>query len=235
MLIIGKCVIVMSKYFWNEYKKALLNKEILNNILKFHQRTNMALNDAEIIEESHKFELTRLLECDRICVPSINIKEFKADQIKNIDLRYLLTEITEYYKQIRIVITLPIIYLNQNYGDIKAGCYTINIEDNKLIGYNYPGNYIKTLCNNNFANMVLFIFANIEDAICLYEESGYIKSIEQVGGLFYKLVHGKAIKNMKMLQYSLNNQKITHDLGINLRKELLIESIFFVDSHMRKE
>lgn len=218
----------MSKYFWNEYRKTLLNHEVLNHVLKFHQRTNFQICDENVINKEQNLELIKLLECDKINLPSINLIKYGFEKITNNDLMCLVEEITDYYKQLQIIISLPIIYLNRNNGEIKSGCYTIDIEENNLIGYGNSNSYIESICNRYSVKIAVFLFINIEDAICLYNENGYIKSIEQVGGLFYKLLYGKINEHMKTMQCQLNNQKASHDLGINLRKELLIESLFLI-------
>lgn len=227
-------MIVMSKYFWNEFKKALLNKEILNDVLKFHQRTISQLNDSDKTIEMQD-EIIRILECDKINLPSINTRYFDFNNLVDGDFKHIIKVISNFYKVLETTITLPMLYLNKAVDGIEYGCYTIDLNEHKLVGYSYLGNYIKTLCDYNSIDLALFIFINIEDAICLYKEWGYIKSIEQIGGLTYQLQTECREKNIQILHYSLNAQKATHDIGINLRKEILIESLFFTNCHHRKD
>lgn len=217
---------VMSNYYWNEYKKFLLDKKILNETLTFHQRTVYKTLFEEYEQVSS--EKINFVECDRFVTPDVDYEEISIKYLHDERIIGIVNSIIDYYKDERIITTFPIIYFSDNYGVLKKGCYCIDLLKKKLIYYKENCDYIEEKKEiNNY--IFIFLFMNIEKSICLYKEKGYINSLIELGGIYSHFKKYLISKKINTINYSFNNQKMTHDLGLNLRKNFLIENILIKD------
>lgn len=74
LVIFGKCVIVMNKYYWNEYQSQFVDKEIEKKILKMYQ---FSLPKEEMKLENYK----ELVDFSRLNTPDIVIESYSTYSI----------------------------------------------------------------------------------------------------------------------------------------------------------
>ncbi len=70
----------------------------------------------------------------------------------------------------------------------------------------------------------LSYFLSIEESIAAYGGIGYLKGIFQIGQISKDVEGG--MENKLLHNIFINSQKFTHEIGINLRKQLLIHTSF---------
>ena len=106
---------------------------------------------------------------------------------------------------------------------MEQGIYSIDFEQDALLRYK-----LITSCESEVLrmverenNLIFSFFLNIEQALALYGERGYISGIEEIGYVVNLLKQRFAGLNMLFLP----EQEVTHDVGLNIKKCLLIESL----------
>lgn len=209
----------MNDYYWNEYIKLFVDDNLLKETLKYHQRT--------LIKYSKKRSPSDMMI--NLCQANM-IK--KADVIIDlISIKEIAGELLEIYKEMEKIylsraynVTFPIIAKLKNNGGIKRGIYSIDFEHETLLQYK-----LIEACENEISQMVdrendiiFLFFINIEQALALYGERGYISGIEEIGYMVNVL---KQRFKTKLNILFLPEQEATHHMGLNVRKCLLIESI----------
>lgn len=209
----------MSDYYWNEFIKLYIDEEMLKDTLKYHQRTINKWVKNIIVDVSR----VGLLQADILKTSEIKINEQKIDQTSTY-IRCIFNDIKKMYDSLDIKVSIPIFVVLNNELNCTEGVYSLDIQNNKIL-------LIKMLKDCKMQeltflgkkySMIISFFLNIEQAIALYGANGYIKGIEEIGYLIKTLS-----KDFKQCEnyLSLPEQEFTHDVGINLRKCLLVDMV----------
>ena len=210
----------MNDYYWNEYIKLFVDDNLLKETLKYHQRT--------LIKYPKKRSPSDMMI--NLCQANV-IK--KADVIiDTISLKEKAGELLEIYKEMGKIylsrvynVTFPIVIKIKNGDGIKKGIYSIDFEQGTLLQYkiieSYEDEISQIIGREN--DVVFSFFINIEQALALYGERGYISGIEEIGYMVNVL---KQRFNTKLNTLFLPEQEATHHMGLNVRKCLLIDMGF---------
>lgn len=209
----------MSDYYWNEFIKLYVDEEMLKDTLKYHQRTINKWVKSSIIDVSK----VGLLQADILKTSEIKITEQKIDQTSTC-IKCIFNDIKKIYEGLDIKVSIPVFIVLNNELNCNEGVYSLDIQNNKIL-------LIKMLKDCKMQelsilgeeySMIISFFLNIEQAIALYGANGYIKGIEEIGYLIKTLSNDfRQCEN----SFSLPEQEFTHDVGINLRKCLLIDMV----------
>ncbi len=121
-------------------------------------------------------------------------------------------------------VSFPIMVLFEQNGYAKAGVYSLDLDNDNVL-------LLKNLDEDqNFkwseisidGNVLISFLVDIEQAIALYGNKGYIKGIEEIGYLVKSM---KCIFKREEYSLTLPEQEFTHHIGVNLKKCLLIDAI----------
>lgn len=208
----------MSNHYWNEYMNYYIQEDLFVNTLKYHQRT---CRKESFITNISPF----VLEISG--ATEVKASDVKLDKI-NVENDYINSMagwLKDEYRKMEIKVTFPIfVFLNKKYVSIP-GIYSYNFSNNEFL---LIGELKDSICNMVRANiyekekdMIISFFINIVQALVLYEAKGYIKGIEEIG----YLCGGLKNNFLEVDSIALPEQKFTHEVGINLKKGLLIDSI----------
>ena len=225
--IIGKCVTVMNKHYWDEYKNAFTNSNELNKVLKFHQLTLPIIDPEKIIKnDGFKQEWINTKE-KRVVFSDTMIKRYYIYDLKE-HLMKIFFNLKEIFKTSYMNTTLPVLVVYNESLGVDLGCYTFNFEDNFLIKYNelQNSNGVFNKIIDGGVSFSLSYFLSIEDSVYMYGVSGYKKGILQIGEISEKMKIYLNEQNFKINCYFVSEQMFTHNIGINLRKQLLIVNQF---------
>lgn len=208
----------MSDYYWNEYIKFFINDDLLKETLKYHQRTLTKYPKERFPSDM----MIKLCQADTVKKSDIIIDLISVKKIQGIILE-IYKEIKSIYLARACNVTLPIVINFSNDGDMEQGIYSIDFEQDALLRYK-----LITSCESEVLrmverenNLIFSFFLNIEQALALYGERGYISGIEEIGYVVNLLKQRFAGLNMLFLP----EQEVTHDVGLNIKKCLLIESL----------
>lgn len=217
----------MNRHYWDEYINAFINSNELNKVLKFHQSTLPIIDPQEIIKnDKFKQEWINTKE-KRVVFSDTMIKRYNIYDLKE-DLIKTFFNLKEAFKTDYINTTLPILVVyNEDLG-VDLGCYTFNFEDNFLIKYNElkNSNGIFNEIIDSGIKFSLSYFLSIEDSVYMYGVSGYKKGILQIGEISQKMKIYLNEQNFIINCCFVSEQMFTHNIGINLRKQLLIVNQF---------
>lgn len=171
----------------------------INKILKFHQSSlNVVGYKDSIISYP----------------PTINdyfLEKYKIDTFQGIRAK-LLNFLKNCLENLNPLITMPIIVIS---GDV----YSFDFLNNQLLKY-------KTTELINDAEISISLFLELEKSLLIYKNSAYQEGLLQIGGISQTITNFCKENNLNIIEKFIINQKFTHELGINLRKQLLIKNIF---------
>lgn len=209
----------MNDYYWNEYIKLFVNDDLLKHTLKYHQRTLIKYpqkrNPTDMM--INLCQANAIKKAD-IIIDLILFKEITGEILK------LYEELKKLYLSRTYNVSFPIIINLQNSNGLKKGIYSIDFEQEALLRYKLiescQSEILQIIGKKN--DIVISFFLNIEQALALYGERGYINGIEEIGYIVNAL---KLYFMSKLNALFLPEQQATHDMGLNVRKCLLIESM----------
>ncbi len=212
-------MIAMNDYYWNEYIKLFVNDNLLKETLKYHQRTLTKYSK----KRNPSDMMVKLCQANEVKKADIIIDLIPLKEITG-GLLEVYEEMKKIYLSRTYNVTFPIIINFKNNGGIKKGIYSIDFEQGSLLQYKLIESYEnETLLMGSEKNKVIIsFFINIEQALALYGERGYINGIEEIGYIVNML---KQSFKTKFNILFLPEQEATHAMGLNVRKCLLIESI----------
>lgn len=168
-------------------------------ILKFHQ------SSINIIKSNKSFiDINKTLS-------ETFLSKYKIDTLPN-NISGLLYHIKSHLESLKIITTLPIIV-------IKGNIYTFDFLNNELLKYKET----KTIENEEFS---ISLFLDLEKSLLAYENLAYQEGILQIGSISQTIFNFCNENNLQVIDKFVITQKRTHELGINITKQLLIKSIF---------
>lgn len=204
----------MSNHYWNEYMNYCVDERLLADSLKYHQMTEKKYVGMQKVSD----EYIKLCEAKIVKVSDVKIKSY---DIENIYVKQILAVFQESYKMLELKVSFPVfVFLNTRYMP-QAGVYSYDFIENKLllIGEIKESIYEIMKETENDYEVVIPLFLNIVQALFLYENKGYIKGIEEIGYILGHFIEKMRIGN----KIEIPNQKFAHEIGINIRKSLLID------------
>lgn len=211
----------MNDYYWNENIKLRLHEEDLIYILKLNQKIVSITEKQQLItkEDIDTYNAQRPFVSevyDSVIEPSLLGS-------KNCDvINYLICN----YNNINPVLTFPI-FISVGDCRIKDGCYSLDTTRRKLYLYKTTlSNNIKMLGSDLKHFKIIANFLNLELAIALYGIGGYGMGMKEAGYIMGCLKE----KYNYMTDIFPPSQIFTVAAGLNLRKALLSECIFYEDS-----
>jgi hypothetical protein len=201
-------------YYWDEYIKFYVDKNIKKDIQKFFLSTSNNLfkynnNIPDFSFDRWKSKLQNNIYPDAVIT---------STQFTSLDseIAEVATLIAETISNTDLVTFLPILSINSSDNTILN--YGININESELILYNKcKCNYMKV----NDLKYVISYFMNLDESILMYGSESYTNTILEIGYI-KKTLEKKLSINYLLKEFSKHRQEWTHDLGINPNRELLI-------------
>lgn len=206
----------MSNHYWNEYMNYHVDENMLVDSLKYHQMTEKKYVGMQKLSDSY----IKLCEASTVKVSDVKIQSF---DIENIYVQQILSALQESYGKLEIKVSFPVfIFLNTKYMP-QAGVYSYDFIKNKLLLIGEVKESIYNIMQEvgESYEVVIPIFLNLIQALFLYKSKGYIRGIEEIG-----YISGCFMERMKVRnRMEVPNQEFAHEIGINIRKSLLIDVI----------
>ena len=115
-----------------------------------------------------------------------------------------------------VVLPVLIVYDDKNLGD---GIYFCDVFNEYVIKYKeleLSKKYVKK-------GITWLFYLNIDEAIVCFKKSAYTKGAVQVGMIKQEITNVLLRNNYYEKEIVINRPSITHSIGINVRKELLID------------
>ncbi|MCL1934881.1 MAG: hypothetical protein FWF57_00650 [Defluviitaleaceae bacterium] len=199
-----------------------MNSYIFENektkILKFHQNSLYTLKPTEYINKKLWVEENK----SKLPINDIFINRFKLSEVDGI-YKDIFNRIKKIFFNMDIVVTLPIftVYKN-NTSNLPMGCYSFDIENDYFVFY-------KELEQNFLLediNMSISLFLDLEKSLIIFDRKAYQEGLLQIGMLYSQIQDFFIQNNIVVKDYFVNEQSFTHDIGINLRKQVLVKNIF---------
>ena len=206
-------MIVMNDYYWNEYIKYYVDKKMLKDTLKYHQKTvSKWLMQSEPSEEVDMMNAREMLSSD------VYMETVDMENLDHV-LQDVLGEVKEKYDALDKKVSFSILTMLGKDSSME-GVYSLDYENRQILKIeNKPA---MAEINAGEGRYILSFFLNIEQALALYGEKGYIKGIKEIGYIC------ESVKNdwkNEILEYYIPEQEFSHKIGINVRKCLLIDNI----------
>lgn len=207
----------MSEYYWNEYIKYFLDEELYKATLKYHQKTIYKDNSHLPMMSEKK----NLLQAGIVKASDIKHME-KYVHTLDTSIKDIYFSLKEGYADLDIKVSIPIIIVASEKIGVDVGAYTTDFLDDTLVPIKLFSNGELKNVTKSFQEQELIVafFLNIEQALALYGKKGYCRGIEEIGYISYML---KKKYNVFSDYYTIPEQGFTHDIGVNLRKCLLID------------
>lgn len=208
-------MIVMNDYYWNEYIKYYVDEKILKDTLKYHQKTvsKWLMQSGPSEEEIDMMNARDILSSD-VYMETADMNHL--DQV----LQDILEEIKEKYDVLDRKVSFPILTMLGKDHNGMAGVYSLDYENGRMLKIeNKP---VLDEINAGKSKCIISFFLNIEQALALYGEKGYINGIKEIGYIC------ESVKNdwkNEILECYIPEQEFSHKIGINVRKCLLIDNI----------
>lgn len=214
----------MSRHYWDEYIKFFIDNNKLRNVLKFHQSNiNLLELDGDVNAELNKKEWINIRK-NRMIFSDISLKKYNHSELEK-DLQELFLIFDSFTKNADFITTFPVLVIYKERSDIESGCYTFNLVDKCLIKYcEIECSELLNIMIREGVSWSLSYFLSIEESIAAYGGIGYLKGIFQIGQISKDVEGG--MENKLLHNIFINSQKFTHEIGINLRKQLLIHTSF---------
>lgn len=221
----------MNESYWNEYSKIIIDEKMLKNTLKYFQTTLSSRYG--VIRDFDKEKLKQLYDWENITFSDVNEGTFSILEL-NSEVKLLVENIIYIYSKVYPIVTMPILYIGKNCYELPIGFYSINSLNKEIALFKTISEKKKEEEENeNYLKIHfgLYFYLNIEDSIAYYQNKGLLKGVQQVGEVIGKVDKIKNFTNINSLE--LIEQYSTNFSGINLRKSLLIDYIFFEKEYRR--
>ena len=224
--IIGNCVIVMSKHYWDEYQNYYLDKRKVMEVLKFYNRSVSVLPviESEDLQQWKKFKEGKFRFSD------IVLHKYDRDKLPE-HYKRLYSVFYNKCSKVELPLYMPILVVLKDEEEIKKGIYSFDFKENLIIKYaeiNEDEEYKKII--NQGIDIEVALFLCLEDSIISYGTKGFIEGILQIGELSGKIKEIYGVAEKKMFTSYISH---AHSLGVNIQKLLLIDHIY-LDSRWRK-
>lgn len=211
----------MTKHYWDEYLNVLLDHNEINRILKFHQSNVPVIDQNQLIKSDiNKLDWIELNK-DIVISSDIVLKKYSIAELCS-SLKSIYKLMKKQFEEAKIPLILPVFTVLPKFQGVESGCYTFNFQEESLIKYKeLPNSESISLLKNKNIDICLSFFLNLERSTFLYEGLGYLKGILQIGEFSGTLI---TKLNLESKDIFIQPQTFTHDLGINLRKQILIKN-----------
>lgn len=200
----------------------------LNRMLKFHQSSIITVDptlvDAHFFvqqKESLVDAYGKNFELPGVVVNKIDVSE--------VDSRILLLfhMLKEWHNEVRVITTYPIMSIvSPGYCSLCPGAYVFDFNENVLLQYRkFDGMLRRKWGKYTYSSVVLSLFLDIEKSLYFYKSSAYLNGVLQVGMLLERIHSLCAKLNFQVKDFFYNTQTFTQEVGVNLRKLLLIHNV----------
>ena len=202
----------MSDYYWNEYIKYFGDDTDLKRSLKLSEILNNRLVTKTNLYEGEKIVLLRL---NRTVCSDVGIKFYDIDK-KEKDIYLLFMNLKRAYSNLNIKTSFPILVNGKERGEYIPGVYSFDFEEDKLILLD--DRIIKNIEKTD--DLIVSFFLNIDLCIALDGMRGFVYGIEEIGKII-----GDISRRLLLTPFRCNipRKTFTHDLGLNVRKVILID------------
>lgn len=224
-LYIGSCVIAMNKNFTSDMYIRQVDKKKMENVLKYYQSTvfipeftdefNQCSRNAGLCNEIFYYDL-----------PESIIEEYgfeELDELENKIVTCMVENIRNRYENC----ILPIITIF-NSKNLIPGHYAIDINNKKVLCYKSINEeqFTKLRIDNDFRLSISY-FIDVCRSTFYKGEYGFIENVMFIGALDNLL--SKELEGMQSEKIKLRvpQQFYTHEIGLNLKQQLLILTEFF--------
>lgn len=206
----GKCVIVMNKYYWNEYQSQFVDKEFEKKILKMYQ---FSLPKEEMKLENYK----ELVDFSRLNIPDIVMESYSVYSIESKELLNMFEDLKSFVKKNQMILCFPVIYINNFIGELKIGSYMFDVYNDRILQISN-----QEITDNSWkSDIIVSWFLDLEKSLIIYGKSSLFNGIKHtmnIRELTYKRV---SIQSISLFR---NHQRFVKDIGINPKLALLIEA-----------
>ncbi|KQL58302.1 MULTISPECIES: hypothetical protein [Bacillaceae] len=215
----------MSSNYWDEAKSMLLDDKALNDVLKFHQNTtritdiNSVLGKDEIRSTWIEEKRGRVIHADTF------LKRYSFDELHE-SLWHITNVLKHYIDTDSLNFTLPVLGVFKDQFELETGFYTFDFENRYLVKYQEIDDSVELLqpIRREF-HLSLSFFLSIEEAVFILGRQGYRDGLVQIGEWF-----GKVTSHLTLVHWLrtifIPDQPWTYVLGLNLRKQFHIKTIF---------
>lgn len=207
---IGKCVIAMNKYYWNEYQSQLVDKEIEKKILKMYQ---FSLPKEEMKLEDYK----ELVDFSRLNTPDIVIESFSIYSIDSNELLKIFKNLKSVVKTNQMILCFPVIYVNNLVGGLKPGSYMFDVYSDQILQISN-----QLITDNNWkSDIIVSWLLDLEKSLLIYGKASFFNGIKHTMNI-RELAYNRV--SMQSISLFRNHQRFVKDMGINPKLALLIEA-----------
>lgn len=210
LVTIGKCVIAMNKYYWNEYQSQLVDKEIEKKILKMYQ---FSLPKEEMKLEDYK----ELVDFSRLNTPDIVIESFSMYSIDSNELLKIFENLKSVVKTNQMILCFPVIYVNNLVGGLKPGSYMFDVYSDQILQISN-----QLITDNNWkSDIIVSWLLDLEKSLLIYGKASFFNGIKHTMNI-RELAYNRV--SMQSISLFRNHQRFVKDMGINPKLALLIEA-----------
>lgn len=210
LVTIGKCVIAMNKYYWNEYQSQLVDKEIEKKILKMYQ---FSLPKEEMKLEDYK----ELVDFSRLNTPDIVIESFSIYSIDSNELLKIFENLKSVVKTNQMILCFPVIYVNNLVGGLKPGSYMFDVYSDQILQISN-----QLITDNNWkSDIIVSWLLDLEKSLLIYGKASFFNGIKHTMNI-RELAYNRV--SMQSISLFRNHQRFVKDMGINPKLALLIEA-----------
>lgn len=210
LVIFGKCVIVMNKYYWNEYQSQFVDKEIEKKILKMYQ---FSLPKEEMKLENYK----ELVDFSRLNTPDIVIESYSTYSIGSNELLKIFENLKSFVKTNQMILCFPVIYVNKFVEGLKPGSYMFDVYSDQILQISN-----KVITDNNWSSDIIVSWLlDLEKSLLIYGKASFFNGIKHTMNIRELAYKGVPMQSISLFK---NHQKFVKDIGISPKLALLIES-----------
>jgi len=210
----------MNRAYKENYIKQSISDDELNRVLKFHQ-SSVEVISQPLIEDAWVKENGDAITKSESCIEKIFIDG--ADS----HIASLFARLKEGFSTLATITTFPVLTVfSSKEKNISQGSYTFDFETQCLMKYKELNDKALSNLYEN-TSLCISLFLDIEKSLYINRKSAYMLGVLQVGMLSQKVYEHSSAHNIPIADLFFNTQSFANAIGINLRKQLLINNIFF--------
>ena len=212
LAIIGKCVIVMNKHYWNEFSSQYIDKDTEKKILKIYQ---YSLPKTKINTSSN-------IEINQLRTPDITIDKVDVKLVQSVQIKRIFFQIKKYVNTNDYILCFPVIAVSEAIDSLNPGIYMFDISKASIVKISN-----EVIFTEETQKIHVFWLLDLENALIVYGRAAFYQGIKHTMNVREKVYVGTKKEPLPLFN---NQQKILKTIGINPRLALLIEC----DSIMEK-
>jgi len=222
----------MIEFFGDNFLARNISDTDIKRVLKFHQSSMDIIDQGLFVEHIVNSERDEWLNRNAVNVEKSDRCISKHPVLDFSDTISKLYEVIDgFFRNTSIVTTLPIITIFSDAfkekGLVHCSC-CFDFDEASLIKFSEINNELlwTNLMLEKEIDVCISLFLDIERSFIANQNRAYTDGILQIGMLTQKIQDLCKNENTSIIQTFVNLQKFSHDIGVNLRKRLLINNIF---------